>query len=396
MSNNKYDVIIIGAGAAGLMCAAALYNADSSLRVLVLEKNSKPGRKLLATGNGRCNYTNRNVTSSCYNTDDNAKLTKILHAFGPAKITSFFENNLGIITDYKNDLAYPITYQSKTVADALASASNARFEYDTEVKSVVREGMNVIVNGVYTALYVVFACGGVSLPDSGSDGSLYPVLKGMAGSDSFERLIPSLVPLKSSDKDLRKLSGIRQECIVKMDGREERGEILFTDYGISGICVMQLSGYYNRSLTSGKPVKYLTVDLIPSMDLKTKKKVIGDLLNRFNNRDKASAISGLIKKPIAEVAVARSDGTPNGIASVIHDFRINLTGSLGFENAQVTSGGLKLSAVTDGLELKKCPGIFVCGEALNVDGLCGGYNLHWAWASAMTVAESIYDEYEEI
>jgi len=396
MSNNKYDVIIIGAGAAGLMCAAALYNADSSLRVLVLEKNSKPGRKLLATGNGRCNYTNRNVTSSCYNTDDNAKLTKILHAFGPAKITSFFENNLGIITDYKNDLAYPITYQSKTVADALASASNARFEYDTEVKSVVREGMNVIVNGVYTALYVVFACGGVSLPDSGSDGSLYPVLKGMAGSDSFERLIPSLVPLKSSDKDLRKLSGIRQECIVKMDGREERGEILFTDYGISGICVMQLSGYYNRSLTSGKPVKYLTVDLIPSMDLKTKKKVIGDLLNRFNDRDKASAISGLIKKPIAEVAVARSDGTPNGIASVIHDFRINLTGSLGFENAQVTSGGLKLSAVTDGLELKKCPGIFVCGEALNVDGLCGGYNLHWAWASAMTVAESIYDEYEEI
>ncbi len=396
MSNNKYDVIIIGAGAAGLMCAAALYNADSSLRVLVLEKNSKPGRKLLATGNGRCNYTNRNVTSSCYNTDDNAKLTKILHAFGPAKITSFFENNLGIITDYKNDLAYPITYQSKTVADALASASNARFEYDTEVKSVVREGMNVIVNGVYTALYVVFACGGVSLPDSGSDGSLYPVLKGMAGPDSFERLIPSLVPLKSSDKDLRKLSGIRQECIVKMDGREERGEILFTDYGISGICVMQLSGYYNRSLTSGKPVKYLTVDLIPSMDLKTKKKVIGDLLNRFNDRDKASAISGLIKKPIAEVAVARSDGTPNGIASVIHDFRINLTGSLGFENAQITSGGLKLSAVTDGLELKKCPGIFVCGEALNVDGLCGGYNLHWAWASAMTVAESIYDEYEEI
>lgn len=396
MSNNKYDVIIIGAGAAGLMCAAALYNADSSLRVLVLEKNSKPGRKLLATGNGRCNYTNRNVTSSCYNTDDNAKLTKILHAFGPAKITSFFENNLGIITDYKNDLAYPITYQSKTVADALASASNARFEYDTEVKSVEREGMNVIVNGVYTALYVVFACGGVSLPDSGSDGSLYPVLKGMAGSDSFERLIPSLVPLKSSDKDLRKLSGIRQECIVKMDGREERGEILFTDYGISGICVMQLSGYYNRSLTSGKPVKYLTVDLIPSMDLKTKKKVIGDLLNRFNDRDKASAISGLIKMPIAEVAVARSDGTPDGIASVIHDFRINLTGSLGFENAQVTSGGLKLSAVTDGLELKKCPGIFVCGEALNVDGLCGGYNLHWAWASAMTVAESIYDEYEEI
>lgn len=396
MSNASYDVIIIGAGAAGLMCAAALYNVDPSLKLLVLDKNSKPGRKLLATGNGRCNYTNKNISASFYNTDDYGKLTKILHDKSFEKITSYFRKTLGIITDYKNDLAYPITYQSKTIADALVNASSAVFEYNTDVTSVVRDGMNYIVNGIYSSLYVVFACGGVSLPDSGSNGSLYPVLKGLAGSDSFERLLPSLVPLRSSDKDLKKLSGIRQECIVRMDGREERGEILFTDYGVSGICIMQLSGFYNRAVASGKTVKELSVDLIPSIDNKRKKEVISDLLRRFDDRDKASALSGLLKRPLAEVIVSRSDGTPEDIARITGDFRITLAGSLGFENAQVTSGGLKLKNVTDGLELKNCPGVFVCGEALNVDGICGGYNLHWAWASALTVADSIIDEFEEV
>lgn len=396
MSNTSYDVIIIGAGAAGLMCAAALYNVNPSLKVLVLDKNNKPGRKLLATGNGRCNYTNKNISTAFYNTDDYAKLTKILHAYSFEKITAYFQKTLGVITDYKNDLAYPITYQSKTIVDALVNASSSRFEYNTEVTTVVRDGMNYIVNGVYSALYVVFACGGVSLPDSGSNGSLYPVIKGLAGNDSFERLLPSLVPLRSSDKDLKKLSGIRQECIVSMDGHEERGEILFTDYGISGICIMQLSGYYNRSAASGKAVKELSVDLIPSMDIKRKKAVINDFLRRFDGRDKADALSGLLKKPLAEVVVSRSDGTPDDIARITGDFRISLAGSLGFENAQVTSGGLKLHSVNDGLELKNCPGVYVCGEALNVDGICGGYNLHWAWASALTAADSIIDEFEEV
>lgn len=397
MSSNSYDVIIIGAGAAGLMCAAALYNENPSFKVLIIDRNNKPGRKLLATGNGRCNFTNLNIKSSCYNTDDERKLSTILHVFDSSKIIDFFNKKIGVIADYKNDLVYPITYQSKTVTDALAaSASSARFELNTEVTSVVRDDMDYVVNGCYRAYNIVFACGGVSLPDSGSNGSLYPVIKGLSGADSFEKLLPSLVPLKTSDKDLKKLTGIRQECIVSMDGLTEEGEILFTDYGVSGICIMQLSGHYNRALASGKKIPSLSVDLIPKMDKDKKLIVVEDLLRRFKDRGPVDALSGLIKKPLAEVVIGRSDGTSADIARILGDFKISLAGSLGFNNAQVTSGGLKLKNVTNGLEIINSPGAYVCGEALNVDGLCGGFNLHWAWASALTVASAISDDFEEV
>ncbi len=379
------------------MCAAALYNENPSFKVLIIDRNNKPGRKLLATGNGRCNFTNLNIKSSCYNTDDERKLSTILHVFDSSKIIDFFNKKIGVIADYKNDLVYPITYQSKTVTDALAaSASSARFELNTEVTSVVRDDMDYVVNGCYRAYNIVFACGGVSLPDSGSNGSLYPVIKGLSGADSFEKLLPSLVPLKTSDKDLKKLTGIRQECIVSMDGLTEEGEILFTDYGVSGICIMQLSGHYNRALASGKKIPSLSVDLIPKMDKDKKLIVVEDLLRRFKDRGPVDALSGLIKKPLAEVVIGRSDGTSADIARILGDFKISLAGSLGFNNAQVTSGGLKLKNVTNGLEIINSPGAYVCGEALNVDGLCGGFNLHWAWASALTVASAISDDFEEV
>lgn len=397
MSSNQtqYDVIIIGGGASGLMCAAVLNIEQPSYKVLVLDQNSKPGRKLLATGNGRCNFTNLNLNPGCYNTDDPDKLGRILNRFPSKTVIDYFENKLGVIAAYKGDLVYPITYQSKTVTDALVNAcTNTDFIYDTKVTSVVKDGMSIKVNGTYSAFAVVFACGGVSLPDSGSDGSLYPVIMSYAGKDSFMPLLPSLVALKSSDKDIRKLAGLRQECALNMVGHVEKGELLFTDYGISGICVMQLSGIYNRSVATGSKIGYVSVDLIPSMNSEEKLTKVKDLIGRFSDRKPADAISGLLKKPLAQCVCGRSNSTAEDIAKIIGDFRITLNGSQGFENAQVTSGGLKLKNVTDDLELTGTEGIYVIGEALNVDGICGGYNLHWAWASAMAAAYSISDVLE--
>lgn len=397
MSSNQtqYDVIIIGGGASGLMCAAVLNIEQPSYKVLLLDQNSKPGRKLLATGNGRCNFTNLNLNPGCYNTDDPDKLGRILNRFPSKTVIGYFEDKLGVIAAYKGDLVYPITYQSKTVTDALVNAcKNTDFVYDTKVTSVVKDGMSIKVNGTYSAFAVVFACGGVSLPDSGSDGSLYPVIMSYAGKDSFMPLLPSLVALKSSDKDIRKLAGLRQECALNMDGHVEKGELLFTDYGISGICVMQLSGIYNRSVATGSKIGYVSVDLIPSMSSEEKLTKVKDLIGRFSDRKPADAISGLLKKPLAQCVCDRSNGTAEDIARIIGDFRIALNGSQGFENAQVTSGGLKLKNVTDDLELTGTEGIYVIGEALNVDGICGGYNLHWSWASAMAAAYSISDVLE--
>lgn len=397
MSSNQtqYDVIIIGGGASGLMCAAVLNIEQPSYKVLVLDQNSKPGRKLLATGNGRCNFSNLNLNPGCYNTDDPDKIGRILNRFPSKTVIGYFEDKLGVIAAYKGDLVYPITYQSKTVTDALVNAcTNTDFIYDTKVTSVVKDGMSIKVNGTYSAFAVVFACGGVSLPDSGSDGSLYPVIMSYAGKDSFMPLLPSLVALKSSDKDIRKLAGLRQECALNMDGHVEKGELLFTDYGISGICVMQLSGIYNRAVATGSKIGYVSVDLVPSMSSEEKLTKVKDLIDRFSDRKPADAISGLLKKPLAQCVCDRSNGTAEDIARIIGDFRIALNGSQGFENAQVTSGGLKLKNVTDDLELTGTDGIYVIGEALNVDGICGGYNLHWAWASAMAAAYSISDVLE--
>ena len=389
---NNFDVIIIGGGAAGLMCAAYLCSQNKSLDVCIIEKNNRVGKKILATGNGRCNLENLTINSTDYYSDDCSKVNSVLSEFDVNHVLSFFENELGLMTDCNDNLVYPVTFKAATVLDCLRFYTKnitTITEPVTSVNKIDDKYQVCCKNEKYAATNLVFAVGGAAAPSTGSDGSMFPVIKKIAGNDSFTKILPALVPFKTSDNDIKSLSGNRFKCRVSMEGYEEEGEILFTDYGVSGIVIMQLSRMYYELTEKGNKSCDISVDLLPKYSLEEKTAVISKLIKTFPDRSVASALTGLINRQLAEVIIKRSGNDPAVIAKTLHSFKLTVTGTLGFDNAQVTRGGLKLSTVNDNLELLNSAKCYACGELLNVDGPCGGYNLHWAWASAMKVADSI-------
>lgn len=389
---DNFDICIIGGGASGLMCAAYLYSLNSSFKVAIIERNERVGKKLLATGNGRCNFENLSCVASDYYSDDSSKLKNILEEYDVKGVLSFFENSLGVVFDNNDDLVYPITYKATTILDSLRFYLDKITTINEIVNDVKVEDELYVINGTYSCKYLVFSCGGASAPSTGSDGSLFKVVSKLAGKDSFTRIYPALVPFKTSDKDLKVLSGQRIKCKATLEDYKEEGELLFTDYGVSGILIMQLSRRYYELISAGKKPSCIDVDLFPKLSLKEKEDVVSKLLSSFPNRSEVQALTGLLNRQMAEVVLKRSGKTPSDIAFTLHNFRINIVGTLGFDNSQVTRGGLKLTYVNDNLELNNSRRCFACGELLNVDGPCGGYNLNWAWASAMKVASSIIED----
>ena len=390
--SREYDVLIIGGGASGLMCAASLVSRGIT-NIAVIERNDRVGKKLLMTGNGRCNVTNISAVSGDYNTDDPDKLALIFEKFGISDTMSFFENELNVKLTQKGDLIYPRTLRSNTVLDSLrfyCEDNGVTFITDTFVREITDDN---VVNGAYKAEYIIISTGGASYPVTGSDGNSYKIINSVIHDNSaFAPVCPGLVPLMSSDKDLKSLSGSKAQVSVKLfiDRKEcgcEEGELLFTDYGISGICVMQLSSVYDRMKLKGLKEAYVLVDLLPEMTIEEAKDQIDRRLSSASDRSASEKLSGLIPIIIAEVITKRN----GDLIDNIKNMRIDISGGLDFDRAQITVGGVKLSSLNDGLSLKKRDDIYVIGEAVNVDGPCGGYNLQWAWSSAFAAADDIHE-----
>ncbi len=387
-----YDVIIIGAGSSGLMCAAKLISSGIT-DLLLFDSNTKPGRKLKMTGNGRCNLTNLDLDTKLYFTDDRERLDRILSRFTVIDTIDFFEKTLGLKTVHKDELVYPRELKSTAVIDVMRLFIPERcFALDSKVKEIRREDSRFIVvsDKEYIASNIVFATGGMSYPVTGSDGSGYKLLASLLDKDLFVPVSPSLVQLRSSDRDIKRLSGSRFNCRISLtcNGNfkaEEKGELLFTDYGISGICTMQLSRY----LEQGRNI--ITVDF-----LENDEDIIRSCIERFSERETCDALAGVIDGVLTNIVlkrigikklVKRSD--IDRFIEELHNFEISISGTNGLDNAQVTRGGLKLGCLDDDLQSKDIPGLFVCGEVINVDGPCGGYNLQWAWSSAFSVSSGI-------
>lgn len=397
MSNR---IIVIGGGAAGMM--AALAAKEHGSEVLILERNDRVGKKLLATGNGRCNYTNINLNINNYH-GNNPKFSYVgLSEFNVDKTIEFFEK-LGITPAIEeNGKVFPLSFQASSVLDVLRYEIEDRgIELITEaqVSQIKRKnGFSVILKDKTTFIgdKVIIATGGMALPSSGSDGSGYTICKKLG--HTITDIFPGLVQLKLESNFLRSLDGVKFFGIagIYIDNKlvlEDKGDILFTSYGISGPPILQLSRIALDYLNKGKNVE-LKVSIIHT---KTEEELFEYLLNRFSFMPKKAIETGLIglinKRFIIPILKEINIDKEKVISSLSKEEIIKLTniliswkfkvvGSQSWGNAQITAGGVNTDEVDNKtMESKIVKGIYIVGELLDIDGDCGGFNLQWAWSS---------------
>ena len=400
-----YDIAVIGGGASGL--AAALAAAESAkaagkpLRAAVLEKNPRVGKKLLMTGNGRCNLTNRNARPERYY-GDTREAAGIFGRFPPDKIISLFQEHGLLCRTLDEGRVYPYSLQASSVLNVLRSGLEAA-GVETVCGFAVRRIENIpggfaLVSGDGTvkAKRVILACGGRACPQSGSEGDAYALLRPFG--HTATRLSPALTQIRTDTRHVRPLKGVRcmAEASLTLNGKTlktTRGEVQFTENSLSGICIFEfarfLGDYENTKLE-------IVLDLAPEYDVDGLEKLLRAGIARCGEMPAAAATEGILCKPLGgEVTktALRGASAPAGsltkedvraVAETIKQFRFPVLGAAPWQNAQVTAGGVPLAEVDENLQSRFCKGIYLCGELLNIDGGCGGYNLHWAWSSGVT------------
>lgn len=396
---------VIGGGAAGM--TAAITAARQGADVTVLEGTDRLGKKLLSTGNGKCNLGNRNLDVTAYYSKEPEKLAGFLERFGTEDAVSFFQG-IGVMLKEKNGLLYPACEQASAVQDALRyelTALGVRQVTACKVSDVERDvsGKIRVSGGGESFLFdrVILACGGKAAPKTGSDGSGFALAKRLG--HSLMPTVPALVQLKCRETFLKSVAGVRADAQISvLSGGEcaaaERGELQITDYGLSGIPVFQVSRLVNYLLADGKEVQ-INVDFLPDYGSEEYERLFTsrELLLR-DGRTVEAYFTGMLHKKLMMLFL-RSAGLKPGDAvrdadrkaleevfRLCRQWTLHVTGSNSYDSAQVCAGGVPLSEVTDRLESVRTPGVYFAGEILDVDGKCGGYNLHWAWCSGYLAA----------
>ncbi|MDY0074700.1 MAG: NAD(P)/FAD-dependent oxidoreductase [Acholeplasmataceae bacterium] len=387
-------VIVIGGGASGLM--AALSAKEQKADVLILERNHRLGKKILATGNGRCNFTNVDATPHHYNHPFFVK--PVFEQMSPKKTLQFFES-LGIVPKIEEaGKAYPLSEQASSIVDVLTheiTVKNIPVIYDAKVTSLTKNDLFHIKledGRSFESECIVLATGGMALPKSGSDGIGYQLSAALG--HEITPIFPALVKLELDSPYLKALDGTKfpgqVELIYQNESiQTEFGDVLFTKFGISGPTILQISRQANQLMQEGKTL-WIKVVLVNGPTPQ-------ELHKRFRQlKDKTVEMSliGLINKRLIHPLLKYASINPNVYMSnldkdkynelmkLLFDWRFKVIGSKDFDDAQVTAGGIDIQSVNpQTLESKKIPGLFFSGEILDIDGLCGGYNLQWAWSS---------------
>ena len=399
-------IAIIGGGASGLCCAIAAARKSESrdVQITLYEAKDRVGKKILATGNGRCNMFNIYARAEDYSSPDFVR--DILSVYSADAVRLFFESlGLYIRTD-EEGRAYPLSNQATSVLDVLRNECEhlgITTLCDSEITSIRKQGKGFILSDGKIYDKVVLACGGKAVAKNFGG---YELLKSMG--HTVTKLMPALTKLTVKDNTYTKqLKGIRHKASLNLyiDGKkitEEDGELLFADYGLSGIAVMQLSSFVARHFRVSKSLPVVECDFVSSMSFTELCQAI-EKICRYNKKMKTeNLLTGFMPKKLGET-VLRSVGIPlnkdlfelstkdvKNISSACKDFKFEVSALRPFDDAQVTSGGADLrefDRVT--LESKKVKNLYCCGELLDIDGPCGGYNLLWAFAGGLAVGESL-------
>ena len=385
-------VLIIGGGAAGMMAALT---ASQKHEVILLERQSRVGRKLLATGNGRCNLTNRNMEISHYHGNAPEFCRYALETYGPERILDFFRS-LGLVTvTEKSGRVYPYSDSANSVADVLRlpleQSPNVTLVTGCEVTSLRRKKGKFYAEAgerIFEGDCAIVCAGGLAGGKLGGTDMGYRLLSSFGHSRTG--LYPSLVQLRTETSLIRSLKGVRCEAAVRSSGKTYRGEVQFTEYGVSGPVIFELSR---------DPGDVLIFDFLPEFTKPELEKLLRRRMEQMPLLPAEDLLTGILHNRLGRTLL-RGCGcsleTPCGeledqtgkIAEIMKHFTLRVTGNMGMDHAQVTAGGMDTAEFRpDTMESRRCKGLYAAGEVLDIDGDCGGYNLQWAWASGRLAGE---------
>lgn len=410
MKNKAPELRVIGGGAAGLSAAIeaarAFRQAGVPGRVTVLEQLPRVGKKLLATGNGRCNLANRFASPADY--FEAAEFVRPALARFSVDDTLDFFASMGLLCEEEEEgRIYPMSRQAASVLDTLrfeAERLGVVLRCDTRVEAVQTRAdkPGYFINASMFADAVILTCGGKASPQHGSDGSGYGLLRALH--IPVTEVLPSLVQITTEPGRVKALKGMRVHAEISLSaGREtlvsERGEIQFTEFGLSGIAAMQLSRFVSRE--KGRQLEAV-LDLLPAF---SRNQAADYLAGRVRQNPSLAAehlLTGLLPKRVGQVLLKQAGVDPlsrpvgslrqaelAAVAGLLKGWRFPAAGTRGFSAAQVTIGGARRSAFRpDTMEALPLPGFYAAGEVLDVDAGCGGFNLQWAWSSGRLAGRS--------
>lgn len=394
----KRTVIVIGAGASGMV--AAIHAARAGAHVMLLEHMDRVGKKILSTGNGRCNLTNLYQSPECYRCSRPDFPMSVINRFPVEKTLEFFEG-LGIVIKSRDGYLYPNSDQAASVLEVLRmELDRLRIEpvCGCQITAIKKEKQFVISTscGIYRADALILSTGSKAAPVTGSDGSGYALAQSLGHHIILP--LPALVQLRCQEKHYKQLAGIRTEAQVTLySGKtllaEDCGELQLTDYGISGIPVFQVSRYAAVALSKKQPVK-AQIDFLPKLTMEETEFLLKKRMTAMPEKTWEQWMTGLFHKKLAGVLLKLAAIRPEQSVSQagererkqllkqIKTYETTVIAANPYENAQICCGGADTAEISpETLESKLIPGLYLTGELLDVDGICGGYNLQWAWSS---------------